>query len=264
FLDEGDLLADDVAILAAAGKLLAQGSPVALKSKLGKGYIVHVTRSDRSTILSSYDPILSIIRTHTLLAIPDDTELGAYILHSKDPRMVRRVLDALEENKQALGIESYEVRGTTMEVIFLELMGRGQDGGEVSERDELAAVQSRSSSAPSPTPKEEPGLLALSDGQKTSPLRQTLTGFHKRTLILRWSWLSYVLMVVIAVAGACVPFIFMKDRADTCSFVEDFEDSFLLYLPDAAFGFYPSMLEDNGQGFDAYLPISSPPDFSPS
>ncbi|KAG9080644.1 hypothetical protein FRC06_006317 [Ceratobasidium sp. 370] len=224
FLDEADLLADDIAILAAPGKLLAQGSPVALKSQLGKGYVVHVTRSNRSTILSSPDPILSIIRTHAPLAVPDDTELGAYILHSKDPQMVGRVLDTLEKNKQSLGIGGYDVCGTTMEVTFLELMRRGQDGGEVLERDELAAVQNRNSSTPSPAPKEEPGPLALSDGRKTSPLRQALTGFHKRTLILRRSWLLYVLMVVIAVAGACVPLRFMKDRADTCSFVEDFED----------------------------------------
>ncbi|KAG8682160.1 hypothetical protein FRC08_015150 [Ceratobasidium sp. 394] len=181
------------------------------------------------------------------------------MLHSRDPQLVGRVLDALEERKVELGVESYDIRGTTMEAIFLELMGRGQDGGEVPERDELAAVQSRNSSVPSPAPKEELGPLALSDGRKTSSLRQALTGFHKRALILRRSWLSYALMVVIAIAGACVPLIFMKDRADTCSFVEDIEEPFPLYLPDVVFSLYPSTLQDDGQGYDAFVPIISPP-----
>ncbi|KAG9104960.1 hypothetical protein FRC07_009679, partial [Ceratobasidium sp. 392] len=260
FLDEADLLADDIAILAAPGKLLAQGSPVALKSKLGQGYVVHVTRSDSASTPPAPDPILSAIRTHAPLAAPDDTEPGAYVLHSKSPQVVGRVLDALEERKDELGLEGYDVRGTTMEAIFLELMGHGQDGGEVPERDELAAVRSRASSVPAPVRHEDHGPLALSDGRKTSALRQALTGFHKRALILKRSWLSYALMVVIAVAGACVPLIFMKDRADTCSFEEDIEFSNPLYLPGAFGGIDLSSLGGDAQGFDAYKPIISPPD----
>jgi ABC-type multidrug transport system ATPase subunit len=42
FLDEADLLADNIAILAAPGKLVAEGTPVALKSNLGQGYSVQV------------------------------------------------------------------------------------------------------------------------------------------------------------------------------------------------------------------------------
>ncbi|KAG8734715.1 hypothetical protein FRC10_011501, partial [Ceratobasidium sp. 414] len=260
FLDEADLLADDIAILAAPGKLLAQGSPVALKSTLGQGYVVHVTRSNPSPIALVLDPILSTIQTHAPLAVPDDTTPGAYILHSKDPQVVGRVLDTLEERKEELSVVGYDVRGTTMESIFLELMGRGPDDGEVPERDELAAVQSRRSSVPAPVQREEHGPLALSDGQKTSPLRQALTGFHKRALILRRSWLLNALMVGIAVAGACVPLVFMKDRTDTCSFMPDTELQFPLYLPDLVFDFYPSALEGDGQGFEAFVPIISPPD----
>ena len=43
FLDEADLLADHIAILAAPGKLVASGSPVALKTNLGQGYNIQVT-----------------------------------------------------------------------------------------------------------------------------------------------------------------------------------------------------------------------------
>src|SRR4030088_2098311 len=43
FLDEADLLADQIVILDAPGKLVAQGTPVALKRELGKGYSLQVT-----------------------------------------------------------------------------------------------------------------------------------------------------------------------------------------------------------------------------
>ncbi|KAG8734716.1 hypothetical protein FRC10_011502, partial [Ceratobasidium sp. 414] len=252
FLDEADLLADDIAILAAPGKLLAHGSPVALKSTLGKGYVVHVTRPGLSPTPSLPDPILSAIRTHAPLAVPDDAEPGAYTLHSKNPKVVGRVLDALEERKRELGVEGYDVRGTTLEAIFLELMGRVQDGGEVApERHELAAAGSRSGSVRWPAPKEELGPLALSDGQKTSPLRQALTGFHKRALILRRSWLPYALMAAIAIAGACVPLRFMKGRMNTCTLTRDTGVPDPLYLPEAVNG----LVFNNG----AQSPIISPP-----
>ena len=42
FLDEADLLADNIAVLAAPGKLVANGTPVTLKTSLGEGYSVQV------------------------------------------------------------------------------------------------------------------------------------------------------------------------------------------------------------------------------
>ncbi|KAG9085734.1 hypothetical protein FRC06_003473 [Ceratobasidium sp. 370] len=260
FLDEADLLADDIAILAAPGKLLAQGSPVALKSKLGKGYVVHVTRSDLSPIQSSPDPILSTIRTDAPLATPDGTEPGAYILHSRDPQVVGRVLNAIEERKGELGVGGYDVRGTTMEAIFLELMGRGPNGGEVPEQDEVAAAQSPRGNMAASVPREEHRPLGLSDGQKMSPLCQAFTGFRKRALIFRRSWLSYALMVVIAVTGACVPLIFLKDRTGTCNLMEDYPELLFLYLPDSASEGYLSTLDGNGREFNASQLIISPPD----
>jgi ATP-binding cassette subfamily A (ABC1) protein 3 len=263
-LDEADLLADEIAILAAPGKLLAQGSPVSLKSKLGQGYVIHVTRT--SPLPTSPDLVLSAIRIHAPLASPDESSPGAYILRSKSASVVGHVLDELEQRKEQLEVEGYDVRGTTMEAIFLELMGAGEgDGKEVLELDELAAVRDSGytsaaesildgNSDPKLDQTHEP--LALSDGRETSPFRQALTGFHKRALILRRSWLSYALMVVIAIAGACVPVIFMEDRSSTCDHAKDIEFLNPLYLP-AARTFLPLV---GGQAMGQYKPIISPPD----
>ncbi|CAE6450969.1 unnamed protein product [Rhizoctonia solani] len=261
FLDEADLLADDIAILAAPGKLLAQGSPVSLKSRLGEGYVVTVSTG------ASPESVLDVIRTRAPHAAQDPCDQGAYILHTKNARIVGEVLDALESKKKELGIDGYDVRGTSMEAIFLGLMGTS-DTEEVIEYDELAAVQSKDGANPELGRKlsrtgfypSDTAPLPLSDGRKTSPLRQALTGFHKRWLILRRSWLTYALMVVIALAGACVPLIFLADRSDTCSFMEDAEFWEYLYLPFAASDL-PSTTE-SGFGaavLNSYRPLIAPP-----
>ncbi|KAG8739138.1 hypothetical protein FRC10_006108 [Ceratobasidium sp. 414] len=270
FLDEADILADEIAIFAAPGKLLAQGSPVSLKSQLGSGYTVHVTRAD-SAPLSFHDSVLSTIRAHAPLAIPDDTEPDAYILNSKDAQVVGQVLDALEERKELLGVTSYDVKGSTMEAIFLKLLGAEDGNGGASpepetEQDESGASLDGDSDAteetllgdnPGVDVSQKPEPLALSDGHKTSPFRQALTGFHKRVLILRRSWFSYALMVAVAIAGACVPLVFMKGRTNTCSLAQDTELTYPLYLPAARFLPSPFIRE---RVPDSYKPVISPPD----
>ncbi|QRV97337.1 P-loop containing nucleoside triphosphate hydrolase protein [Ceratobasidium sp. AG-Ba] len=118
FLDKADLLADEVAVLFARGKLLAQGSPVSLKSKLGDSY----GDLDSRCSAPSDDSVLSVIRRHALLAILDPNERDAYLLYSKDADTVGFVLEELEETKGKLGLASYDVKGTMLEGVFLKLL----------------------------------------------------------------------------------------------------------------------------------------------
>ncbi|KAG8712129.1 hypothetical protein FRC08_015002 [Ceratobasidium sp. 394] len=270
FLDEADLLADEIAILAAPGKLLAQGSPVSLKSQLGRGYTIHVTRID-SNPTPFHDPVLSTIRAHAPFATPDNVEPGVYALNTKDAQVVGQVLDSLEERKELLGLTSYDIKGTTMETIFLKLLaaedGNGTtlpepktaqdkpklllDTDSVVTEDTLFGVNLDVKVGQKPEP------LALSNGHKTSPFHQALTGFHKRALVLRRSWLPYVLMVAVAIAGACTPLVFMKGRTNTCSLAQDTEMAYPLYLPAARF-LPPSFIKARVP--DSYKPVISPPD----
>ncbi|KAG8699081.1 hypothetical protein FRC09_006845 [Ceratobasidium sp. 395] len=269
FLDEADLLADEIAILAAPGKLLAQGSPVLLKSQLGEGYSVHVTRT-KSAPLSSHHSIFSVIQAHAPLAGPDD-EPETYVLNTKDPSVVGQVLDALEAQKEELGIASYDVKGTTMETVFLKLLGAedvvGTTSLDLSKSKSPSTESLNSDSAESEetllgnapalgfTEKTEP--LALSDGRKTSPFRQALTGFHKRALILRRSWFTYLLMIVIALTGTCVPLIFVRGRTNTCALAQGVDQAYPLYLPAARF-LPQDAIEQNVP--PSYYPVISPPD----
>jgi len=54
-------------------------------------------------------------------------------------------------------------------------------------------------------------LLNLTPARPTSLLYQSLTLFYKRLLILRHSWLSPLLAVIVACCGACIPLFFMNN-----------------------------------------------------
>ncbi|TDL26396.1 P-loop containing nucleoside triphosphate hydrolase protein [Rickenella mellea] len=228
FLDEADLLADHIAILAAPGKLVAEGSPVSLKSTLGQGYSLHVSLNqgdgDEKAAKGSPHELLTRIRAiipSAVLTSSSPTE-ALYHLQSKDPVDVEKVLNLVEAERSSLGVSSYDVRGTSMEDIFLSLMKQHGQGlvptGAEMQGDQIGASQK---------------ALVLTSGRPKSPLAQALTIFHKRALVARRSWLTPLLAVVIAICGACIPIFFIAGRPETCvtGFVE--VPAVSLYFPDS-------------------------------
>ena len=96
FLDEADLLGDHVAILAAPGKLVAYGSPVALKSS-GDGYTVHVALDDSHA--GQGQQLLARVRfiaREAEPALPSATANIAFNLKTREASTVSDVLQFLE------------------------------------------------------------------------------------------------------------------------------------------------------------------------
>ncbi|KAJ7508422.1 hypothetical protein B0H11DRAFT_2304369 [Mycena galericulata] len=214
FLDEADLIADNIAILAAPGKLVASGSPVALKRDLGEGYTVQVSLPP-SESLEKLGPSMELLQHIRTLAPRAQMSLASphqplYHLKSKDSVVVDKVLQLLDTETARYNITSYDVLGTSIEDIFLELMRKE----EVAQGrpDEIEAEKSLTDSVD----EHKPAALDLATGRATSPFRQALTIFYKRSLIFRRSWLTPLLAVVIAVAGAAIPLVFIKGRAVSC------------------------------------------------
>ncbi|KAH8119799.1 P-loop containing nucleoside triphosphate hydrolase protein [Phellopilus nigrolimitatus] len=226
FLDEADLLGDNIAILATPGKLVAEGSPVSLKSTLGEGYIVHVS------LVPTYEfeklrpgpspELLEKIRSiapNAYMTSPRSAS-ASYHLKSKDSATVEKVLSLIEQEKAALGVSSYEVHGTSMENIFLELMkehGQGvqgiQDQPEEVTSIKVEQVETKGSIT---SASDTPRILSLTNGRRRSPFSQAFTIFHKRCLIARRAWMTPVLSLIIAVAGSCIPLFFLSKLAQTC------------------------------------------------
>ncbi|KAJ7584352.1 hypothetical protein C8J56DRAFT_950802 [Mycena floridula] len=247
FLDEADLLGDHIAILGAPGLLLAQGSPVSLKRDLGEGYTIQVSfahTEEKSTIQSA--ELLQAIHYHasgayTTLNSPYQV---SYHLKSKDPAVVEKVLQMLDQEKVKYGVSSYDVLSTSIEDIFLNLMNKH----EVPVDEEKIPSDESVSSGPVSLPS-----LALSSGRYVSPVNQALTIFHKRSLIVRRSWLTPLLAVLIAIAASTIPLIFIHGRKPSC--VKQFQETIIAPL------YLPLIGGDLGPQFASFLPpiLQSPP-----
>jgi ATP-binding cassette subfamily A (ABC1) protein 3 len=218
FLDEADLLADHIAILAAPGKVLAEGSPVALKRDLGDGYSVQVsfavpTDINKLSISLSHELLdtLRMLAPQTYLTSPSPSQ-GCYHLRTKDSNVIGEVLDQLEYEMVSGNIRSYDILGTTIEDIFLDLMAE-HNGEKFSSQDSSTPTLTNSLSSFSIA--KNP-VMDLPNGRIVNPFRQAFTIFHKRVLIARRSWLTPLLTILIAIAGACIPLIFIKGRNQSC------------------------------------------------
>jgi ATP-binding cassette, subfamily A (ABC1), member 3 len=215
--------------LAAPGKLVAYGSPVALKRDLGEGYSLQVSfqpevhgekelTNPRSELLQSIHAIVP--QTHTSVS---SSQQISYHLKTRDAVIVGKVLQLLDREKATYGITSYDVLGTSIEDIFLELMAKNDDVHGIEEqyrRDTLT-----------PDKMEGPAEMDLASGRPMSPLQQAITIFYKRCLIARRSWLTPVLTILIAIAGSTIPLVFLSSTQQTC--IRRFQNStdIPLFLP---------------------------------
>ncbi|KZT22614.1 hypothetical protein NEOLEDRAFT_1071005 [Neolentinus lepideus HHB14362 ss-1] len=236
FLDEADLLADTIAVLAPPGKKIAEGTPVALKSTLGEGYTVEVTlvpeHTEKGTVGVATELLQRIrsVSPATHISTSSPTQIS-YHLKSKDPGAVEQVLDLLDAEDRCR-VASYDVHGASIEDIFLDLLSRDAkaegDTRPNSEHIEKLATET------SVTDSMEHARLALTNGRKRSPYGQAFTIVHKRALIARRSWLSLALTILIAVAGSCVPLFFLSGRTNpsqTCGTRFQNATMIPIYLP---------------------------------
>ena len=223
-------MADTIAVLAAPGKLVAQGTPVSLKSQLGHGYTIDVAFSisspqDEKLNTHPSTKLLDHIQKtapHTNISSSSPNQ-ASYHLKEKDPSVVQKVLEAVEAARESHSIASYSVLGTSIEDIFLDLM---HDESQLIENEKHDGSSTATPSLPA-----IPAPLKLTNGRKRSPLSQALTIFHKRYLIARRSWLTPFLTVLVAIAGSCIPLFFLSDRPQTCVTKFRTVPSASLYLP---------------------------------
>ncbi|KAJ7447207.1 hypothetical protein FB451DRAFT_1343436 [Mycena latifolia] len=217
---QADLLADHIAILAAPGKLVASGSPVALKRDLGEGYTVQVSLplSESSERTGQSTELLQQIRTlapHAHMSLAASYQ-PLYHLKSKDTVVVDKVLQLLDSETEKYGITSYDVLGTSIEDIFLELMRKEEMNSDGAEDEKNAEAEKSLTPSSASIEEPKPVALNLATGRATSPFRQALTIFHKRSIIVRRSWLTPFLAVIIAIAGSTIPLVFIKGRSKSC------------------------------------------------
>ena len=182
FLDEADLLSDQIAILS-KGNLKAQGSSVELKYRLGGGYRVHVyNHPGRNVATLDFEGATRKVRyDQTIYTLPDSARAAAFI------RM-------LEEN----GISNYGITSPTIEEIFFNV---AEDLELPSlDRTRLQTTKVLSDKSPGEVETTEQKAEDLEDAGKVLQLqtgrgigvaRQAWTLFRKRFTVFQRNWLPY-------------------------------------------------------------------------
>ncbi|EPE24772.1 P-loop containing nucleoside triphosphate hydrolase [Glarea lozoyensis ATCC 20868] len=200
FLDEADLLADQIAILS-KGTLRAHGSSVELKEKLGGGYRVHLQSSPGHASPPDIDGVTKHATFGQAMYTASSSTQAAYIIR----------------HLEALGLTDYQLSGPTIEDVFLQLADEVRS-------EELGSVSSlgRDSVSETPEPNDKNGNVAatarparkemeLRTGQRIGPIRQCWVLFRKRFTILRRNWLPYVAVFLLPVIAAGLTTLFLKN-----------------------------------------------------
>lgn len=246
FLDEADLLADNIAVLAAPGKLVAEGTPVSLKHQHGEGYGIQVT-FEKDSAPTHQENLLEELRTFSPQAYSTQLFPGTllYRLASRESSAMRDVLEFLDSASAEYKVDTYDVIGPSIEDVFLQLMRKNDPSSEKHALDSVDTVKSES----------EGSVMKLTNSRPTNVWKQAATIFYKRLLVVRKSWFTPLAMLLVAVFGSCIPLVFLdNNRAPACGTPLRNATSNSIYLPTSPYLLYRSV---NATGDSRIL--TSPP-----
>ena len=204
FLDEADLLSDQIAILS-RGVLKAQGSAVELKHRLGGGYRIHVYKTPgEERLLPDFGIQSKDMFDQTVFTLPDSSQAADFI-----------------RQLEMHGIKNYEISSPSIEEIFFN----------VAEEDVAAAPSMNMPKLDKPTTSDSDGrpnpinvlqdkelslvksdpVLSLQTGKRIGLIRQAFTLFRKRWTVVQRNYLPYVAAFLIPVIAAGLVTLFLKD-----------------------------------------------------
>lgn len=213
FLDEADLLSDQIAILS-RGSLKAQGSSVELKHRLGGGYRIHVFNTPgNERRLPDFEGVTSKeMVDQTVFNLPDSSSAAEFV----------RLLESHN-------INNYEISSPTLEEIFFNVAedvktlavtapitrdeSRGSDSAKGKSNEEMVIAEHK-----------DHGLngngsgLQLQTGKQIGLFRQAFTLFRKRWTVFQRNWIPYAAAFLIPVIAAGLVTLFLKGfQAPGCS-----------------------------------------------
>lgn len=182
FLDEADLLSDQIAILS-KGTLKAQGSAVELKHRLGGGYRIHVYNNPgRSVAVPEIEGATrKVLYDQTVYTVPDSAQAAALV----------RTLEAQ-------GINNYEITSPTIEEIFFRVAEDMELSSPAAPQPQDTSSSSRKASneisekdGKVVTEEDAENHLKLQTGKRIGVSRQALTLFRKRFTVFQRNWFPF-------------------------------------------------------------------------
>ena len=182
FLDEADLLSDQIAILS-KGNLKAQGSAVELKHKLGSGYRIHVFHNSKNWDALDVPEGLEtkVMYDQTIYTLPTSAQAADFV--------------AMLESR---GVDNYEISSPSIEEIFFNVAeeadgtlkvqrSREPRSGVVGKGSKEAIVTEVKSSYQD----DSSPSLQLQTGKEIGVFQQSFTLFRKRWTVFQRNYLPY-------------------------------------------------------------------------
>ncbi|KAL4967743.1 putative ABC transporter [Aspergillus stella-maris] len=191
FLDEADLLADQIAILS-KGVLKANGSSVMLKNDLGSGYHIHVFNnpgSEKPVHTRCQDVSQGVQSDERMYTVQSSAEAARFV-----------------SDLEREGIMEYRVSGPTIEDVFLKVAS-GVDE-EIMEKSSHQAE--KDAPADSDDSADRGQSLQLMTGRRIGKMLQAWHLFRKRITILRRNPLPYLIAFLIPVIAAGLVTLFLE------------------------------------------------------
>ncbi|KUJ24692.1 uncharacterized protein LY89DRAFT_679754 [Mollisia scopiformis] len=193
FLDEADLLADQIAILS-KGTLRAQGSSVELKNRLGGGYGIHLQTGPGHENV----PDIEGVTRHVTF--------GQTMYSATTSIQAAQIIRRLE----AENLTDYQLSGPTIEDVFLQL------ADEVCLEDSSTSTVDRESPVSEKSEKQVATTttiagLDLHTGRPIGFFRQAWVLFRKRFTILRRNYLPYTAALLVPIIAAGLVTLFLKN-----------------------------------------------------
>lgn len=203
FLDEADLLSDQIAILS-RGSLKAQGSAVELKHRLGGGFRIHVFKTPGDErVLPHFDGVSTKdMVDQTMYTLPDSGQAAAFV----------RLLETHD-------IKNYEISSPTIEDIFFHVAEdmEALSGAQSTVPDRSISEPNGKSSAEVIVAEDKDlGLegsdsgLKLQTGKQIGLMRQALTLFRKRWTVFQRNYIPYAAAFLIPFIAAGLVTLFLK------------------------------------------------------
>lgn len=196
FLDEADLLADNIAILS-KGTLRAEGSSAQLKDTFGSGYRIHVLNPRSLNEVPDIEGVTKKVATNNVTYVSPSSDQAAKVI---------RVLEAA-------GIP-YRSSGPTIEDVFLHLAEEVHAEGSQRQPD---IINEKVTKIASETPMANENLPLLS-GRQIGMAEQTGVLLRKRFTVFKTNWLPYAAAFLIPIiAAAVIQLVIRHDELVGCS-----------------------------------------------
>ncbi|KAK1985845.1 ABC transporter [Colletotrichum cereale] len=200
FLDEADLLADNIAILS-KGNLRAEGSSVALKNALGDGYRIHVLNAKDVRAPPEISGVALEASSNSIVYTAPSSSLAAVVIRELEAHQI-----------------SYRISSPNIEDVFLNVAEEVQ--GEAFQSLQPGAhrgstVSGQELSEKATVTHGERDNLGLQSGCQTGFFKQTTILVHKRLILFKTNWIPYVIVFIVPIIAAAIMHLLIANEGPT-------------------------------------------------